>query len=37
MDPATVVSAFSSGQVDAAGIWYPLIDTIKAQVPDLVG
>lgn len=36
MDPATVVSAFSSGQVDAAGIWYPMIDTIKGQVPDLV-
>ena len=36
MDPATVVSAFSSGQVDAAGIWYPMIDNIKAQVPDLV-
>lgn len=35
MDPATVVSAFSSGQVDAAGIWYPLIDTIQNQVPDL--
>ena len=36
MDPATVVSAFSSGQVDAAGIWYPMIDNIKQQVPDLV-
>jgi NitT/TauT family transport system substrate-binding protein len=36
MDAATVVSAFASGQVDAAGIWYPLIDSIKAQVPDLV-
>jgi NitT/TauT family transport system substrate-binding protein len=35
MDPATVVSAFSSGQIDAAGIWYPLIDTIKTRVPDL--
>ena len=35
MEPATIVSAFSSKQVDAAGIWYPLIDTIKAQVPDL--
>ena len=29
MDAATVVSAFSSGQVDAAGIWYPMIDNIK--------
>lgn len=36
MDPATVVSAFASGQVEAAGIWYPMIDTIKEQVPDLV-
>ncbi|UJP09619.1 aliphatic sulfonate ABC transporter substrate-binding protein [Microbacterium sp. KUDC0406] len=35
MDPSTVVAAFSSGQVDAAGIWYPLIDTIEKQVPDL--
>lgn len=35
MDPSTVVAAFSSGQVDAAGIWYPLIDTIKKQVPNL--
>ncbi len=36
MDPSTVVSAFSSGQIEAAGIWYPLIDTIKDNVPDLV-
>jgi NitT/TauT family transport system substrate-binding protein len=37
MDPATVVSAFASGQIDAAGIWYPLIGTsIKPKVPDLV-
>ncbi|MEO3754574.1 aliphatic sulfonate ABC transporter substrate-binding protein [Streptomyces sp. B6B3] len=36
MDPSTVVSAFSSGQIEAAGIWYPLIDTIKGNVPDLV-
>ncbi len=35
MDAATVVAAFSSGQVDAAGIWYPLISTIKKQVPGL--
>ena len=35
MDPSTVVAAFSSKQVDAAGIWYPLIDTIEQQVPDL--
>ncbi|MFF4983828.1 aliphatic sulfonate ABC transporter substrate-binding protein [Streptomyces sp. NPDC001046] len=36
MDASTVVSAFSSGQIDAAGIWYPLIDTIKAKKPDVV-
>lgn len=36
MDASTVVSAFASGQVDAAGIWYPLISSIKEQVPDLV-
>jgi NitT/TauT family transport system substrate-binding protein len=35
MDPSTVVAAFSSKQVDAAGIWYPLIGTIEQQVPDL--
>lgn len=36
MDPSTVVTAFGSGQIDAAGIWYPLIDTIKKRVPNLV-
>lgn len=36
MDPATLVAAFSSGQVDAAGFWYPAIATIQQQVPDLV-
>jgi NitT/TauT family transport system substrate-binding protein len=36
MDPATIVSAFSSGQIDAAGIWYPLLNSIKAKKPDLV-
>jgi NitT/TauT family transport system substrate-binding protein len=37
MDPATVVSAFVAGQIDAAGIWYPLIGTsIRPKVPDLV-
>lgn len=35
MDPATVVSAFVAGQIDGAGLWYPLIDNIKARVPDL--
>lgn len=36
MDPSTIVAAFSSGQVDAAATWYPLISTIKVGVPDLV-
>ncbi|MFD7819473.1 aliphatic sulfonate ABC transporter substrate-binding protein [Streptomyces sp. NPDC059785] len=36
MDGPTIVSAFSSGQIDGAGIWYPLIPTIKKKVPKLV-
>ena len=36
MDPSTIVSAFSSKQIDAAGMWYPNVETIKKQVPDLV-
>ncbi|CAM5306822.1 Aliphatic sulfonate ABC transporter substrate-binding protein OS=Streptomyces tendae OX=1932 GN=GUR47_23355 PE=4 SV=1 [Streptomyces tendae] len=36
MDPSTIVSAFSSRQVDGAGFWYPAAATIKKQVPDLV-
>lgn len=36
MEAATIVAAFSSGQIDGAASWYPLIDTIKATVPDLV-
>nr|WP_081858690.1 aliphatic sulfonate ABC transporter substrate-binding protein [Pseudorhizobium pelagicum] len=35
MDPSTVVTAFVSGQVDAAGIWYPFVDVIKTRVPTL--
>lgn len=35
MAPSSIVSAFSSGKIDGAGIWYPLIDTIKEKVPDL--
>jgi NitT/TauT family transport system substrate-binding protein len=35
MDPSTIVTAFSSSQVDAAGIWYPLVGTIKQRVPKL--
>ncbi|GGM19534.1 lipoprotein [Streptomyces fumigatiscleroticus] len=36
MDATTIVSAFVSGQIDGAGIWYPTIDTIKEKVPGLV-
>ena len=36
MEPATIVSAFASGQIDAAGIWYPLLNNIKQKKPDLV-
>jgi NitT/TauT family transport system substrate-binding protein len=35
MDPSTLVAAFSSKQIDAAGIWYPLIDAIRPRVPDM--
>lgn len=35
MAPSTIVSAFSSGQIEGAGIWYPLIDNIKKKKPDL--
>ena len=35
MDPSTVVAAFSSGQIDGAGIWNPLVDVIRRRVPDL--
>lgn len=35
MDPSTAVAAMASGQVDAAGLWYPLISTVEKQIPDL--
>ncbi|MFJ8000408.1 aliphatic sulfonate ABC transporter substrate-binding protein [Streptomyces sp. NPDC096310] len=35
MDPSTVVSAFTSGKIDGAGIFYPSIDTIREKVPKL--
>lgn len=35
MDPSTIVAAMSSGQVDAAGIWYPFVETIRRRVPEL--
>ncbi len=36
MDPPTTISAFTSGQIDAAGTWYPHVATIKQRKPDLV-
>lgn len=36
MDPSTMISAFSSGQIDAAAIWYPHVETMRQQVPELV-
>lgn len=36
MDPATIITAFISGQVDGAALWYPHIATIKNRVPNLV-
>ena len=36
MEPPAIVAALSSGQVDAAGFWYPSLATVKEQVPDLV-
>lgn len=35
MDPSTLVAAFSSGQIEAAGIWYPNVAVIKESV-DIV-
>ncbi|WP_234985804.1 aliphatic sulfonate ABC transporter substrate-binding protein [Demequina sp. NBRC 110051] len=36
MEPSAIVAALSSGQVDGAGFWYPALETVKEQVPDLV-
>lgn len=36
LDPATLVPAFISGQVDAAAIWYPPAATILQNQPDAV-
>ena len=36
MDASTLVAAFASKKIDAAGFWYPAIATIKKQIPDLV-
>lgn len=35
MDPSTIVTAFASGQVDGAGIWYPHVATLKTRKPGL--
>jgi NitT/TauT family transport system substrate-binding protein len=35
MDPSTIVTAFISGQVDGAGIWYPHVGTIRQRIPNL--
>lgn len=36
MDPPTTVSAFISGQIEGAAIWYPHVETILKQKPDTV-
>ncbi|WP_406689923.1 aliphatic sulfonate ABC transporter substrate-binding protein [Saccharopolyspora sp. ID03-671] len=36
MDASTIVSAFSAKRIDAAGFWYPALDTVRKQVPGLV-
>ena len=35
MDPSTIVTAFASGQIDGAGIWYPFVDVIGQRVEGL--
>jgi NitT/TauT family transport system substrate-binding protein len=35
MEPAAIVAALASKQVDGAGFWYPALATVKQQVPDL--
>lgn len=39
MDPSTLVAAFSSGQIEAAAIWYPNVDVIKqsVEITELAG
>lgn len=34
-DPATVVAAFASKQVDGAAIWYPFVDVIRTANPSI--
>ena len=35
MDPSTIVAAFTSKQIDGAGLWEPLVSVMKRRVPDL--
>lgn len=35
MDPSTVVTAFSSGQIDGAGIWYPFVEVVRKRIKGL--
>lgn len=35
MDPSTIVTAFASGQVEGAGIWYPFVEVIRQRVSGL--
>lgn len=35
MDPSTVVTAFASGQVDGAGIWYPFVEVVRKRIKGL--
>ncbi len=39
MDPSTLVAAFSAGQIEAAGIWYPNVEVIKqaVEIVELAG
>ena len=36
MDPTTIISAFTAGQIEGAAIWYPHVATIQKRKPDLV-
>jgi NitT/TauT family transport system substrate-binding protein len=36
MDAQTIATALVSGQIDAAGIWYPLLGTLEKKKPGLV-
>ncbi len=35
MDPSTIVAAFTSRQIDGAGLWEPLVSVMKRRIPDL--